>query len=121
MGAHRPRLTSLEREEKDRNPVTPDEIPTPDRPVAPLPIGEIAYDKLPAGDAPENMELASSAPTMDNSMTTQPEKTSQQPSATSQGTQANAVKPADAAETIDLLDLIINQKVDSIFSTRFMD
>ncbi len=112
---------ALKGKKKDRNPVTPDEIPTPDRPVAPLPIGEIAYDKLPAGDAPENMEPASSAPAMDNSMTTQPEKTSQQPSATPQGTQANAVKSADATETIDLLDLIINQKVDSIFSTRFMD
>lgn len=76
--------------------------------VPPVPVGEIAYDKLPLSTG--GVEPGNDA------------------SARMEAQQGAAVEPAAAVEnsdaaaaSIDLLDLIINQKVDSIFSNRFMD
>lgn len=106
---------------KNKAPVAPVEPPTPDRPVVPLPIGEIAYDRLPSGAASETIELASVTQVTGKGMSMQPETPALQQSATSRESENETITTADATESIDLLDLIINQKVDSIFSTRFMD
>ena len=112
---------ALNGKKKNRTPVAPAEIPTPDRPVAPMPIGEIAYDRLPTGNSTENMELASGTQAaVEADIAMQPETPAHQ-TAIDRHNRENSVRTSDATESIDLLDLIINQKVDSIFSTRFMD
>jgi len=81
---------------------------TPSPMSVPAPALEIAYDRLPvSGHGINGATPPSPAPASPSGKTAAPSVT---PSAA-----------VEATATIDLLDLIINQKVDSIFSDRVMD
>lgn len=95
-------------------------VPSPESPV-PAPVMEIAYDRLPvqggvelcdsaAADIPSPAVVASAG--MQSVAMQQPEP---------EQAQISTSTVAGATASIDLLDLIINQKVDSIFTERFMD
>lgn len=94
------------------------EVPTVDRPlgVPAVTLEELASVSC-AGHSDDNeVELAAAG-----EVVRKPEN----PPATGNNAAAVSTEPegaaGDAVEAIDLLDLIINEKVDSIFSNRFMD
>ncbi len=101
---------------------TPTELPSPDRPVVPVPVGEIAYNRLPITTSeiePTKIESASQKTAAEQTAGIEPTGMTAEESYPTEATPYDDTAGATAA--IDLLDLIINQKVDSIFSTPFMD
>ena len=81
-----------------------------------LPVMEVAYDKLPVAGNHLPLESAPSAP-----QATTASSAPQTMAASSSSVVSSVTEVASPSASIDLLDLIINQKVDSIFSERFMD
>lgn len=100
---------------KDGSAPEPLLVPSPESPV-PLPVMEVAYDRLPVSGHHLPLESAPAAPQAANSMASAEVASKGENSASDTPSKA----PSPAA-SIDLLDLIINQKVDSIFADRFMD
>lgn len=94
----------------------PIEVPTPYSPV-PAPVGEIAYNEVGAVSVSHPMPQAP-APVSQHAAPAD-HKVEELAAITSTAPQQNSA--ADVTASIDLLDLIINQKVDSIFSNQFMD
>lgn len=91
-------------------PVVPEFPDVPELPVM-MPEGGFSPDADPvlaAASAPATTAGSSSQPVVSQSVSSAPSS-------------ASSVSPTSAPSTIDLLDLIINQKVDSIFTSQFAD
>jgi len=88
---------------KPEIPEVPKTTDIPDVQIAsgkrPKPVAEIAYNQLPSRPTRKNAQAATTEP----------------------ATAASTSPQRGHTEAINLLDLIINQKVDSIFTDRFMD
>lgn len=109
--------------DKQRGPA-PFEVPAPLPSAAgqlPVPVAEIAYDKLPSRSAsPASSEAVTGGQTDEMAIAAVAGRTSDAAPAKNGSAQVAPVD-SDPVASIDLLDLIINQKADSIFSDRFMD
>ena len=109
-------------------PETPSEIPSPVSPV-PVPVAEIAYNQLPASAASASAATpgaaSAAAPVVDGRLPVSGELAmavdAQKKADAASPARREAADKTDPVASIDLLDLIINQKADSIFSESFMD
>lgn len=110
------------------SPAAPSEIPSPVSPV-PVPSAEIAFNELPSclgknGDDTASKAVVAGQAASDATGNNNAAK--EVALVTAKGKNENpeprnVAENADPVASIDLLDMIINQKADSIFSERFMD
>lgn len=110
--------------ERNHDPYSPS-LPSPMSPV-PVPIGEIAYDAMPLGNTQPIMDAGVHASgegvAASGELTVMVAPVGIDKEERPLPTPSPSITvSADPVASIDLLDLIINQKVDSIFSDRFMD
>lgn len=109
---------SRKNNDDNRSPnVTPIEVPTPGNTV-PAPVGEIAYNEVGSVFAPQPAPQVR-APLPQNNVVPVVRNDDERTVIASKASDQNT--EADVTASIDLLDLIINHKVDSIFSNQFMD